>query len=156
MVGGLHLGPDVPQHVASGLDRPGRPLPGYQCVPEALPPAAVSSGGVRSCTESLGLPAQHLRQEKSLPLQVVPALWMGLDLRLCGLLRLPSLLLHPPLPLPVGAPPLAARLGRRLVVQLLQIAGSSGERHGKLLRTVGLRARSKQWAASAGAAGRRE
>lgn len=70
MVGGLHLGPDVPQHVAGGLDRPGRPLPGYQCVPEALPPAAVSSGDVRSCTESLGLPAQHLRQEKSLPLQV--------------------------------------------------------------------------------------
>lgn len=62
--------PDVPQYITGGLDRPGCPLPGEPYVPEALPPATFSSGDVWSCTQSLGLPAQCLCQEKSLPLQV--------------------------------------------------------------------------------------
>lgn len=64
------LGPDVPQHGAGGPDGPGGPVPGQHRVPAALPPAAISSGDVRPGTEPLGLPAQRLRQEKPLPLQV--------------------------------------------------------------------------------------
>lgn len=61
---------DVPPHAAGGPDRPGGPLPGQRAVPPALPSAVVSASDVRPSTELLGLPAQHLRQEKPLPVQV--------------------------------------------------------------------------------------
>lgn len=61
---------DVPLHTAGGPDRPGSPLPGQHCVPPALPSAVVSGSDVRPSTELLGLPAQHLCQEKSLPVSV--------------------------------------------------------------------------------------
>lgn len=63
-------GQDVPLHTAGGHDRPGSPLPGQHCVPPALPSAVVSCSDVRPGTELLGLPAQHLCQEKSLPVSV--------------------------------------------------------------------------------------
>lgn len=63
-------GQDVPLHTAGGPDRPGSPLPGQHCVPPALPSAGVSGSDVRPSTELLGLPAQHLCQEKPLPVSV--------------------------------------------------------------------------------------
>ncbi|CAF92516.1 unnamed protein product, partial [Tetraodon nigroviridis] len=87
---------------------------------------------------------------------VVPALWLGLDLHLCWLLRLPPVLLHPPLPRALRAAPVPAGGHRSAVALLLQAAGPSGERHGELLPASAGRSRVGGGAASAGAAGRCE
>lgn len=66
------MGSDGPQHSAGGPDGLGSQVTGYHSVPAAFPPAALHGGGVRPCTEPLGVSAQCVRQEKPLPLQVGP------------------------------------------------------------------------------------
>lgn len=81
--------------------------------------------------------------------QVVLALWLGLDVRLCRLLHLSPLLLHPSLPLIIPPSPQQAGGGRRTLAWFLQTAGPPGEHYRKLLWNVTRCSWGHQWAASA-------
>ncbi|KAG7233836.1 hypothetical protein INR49_006531 [Caranx melampygus] len=59
----------------------------------------------------------------------LPALWLGLDLRLRRFLRLPPLLLYPSFPRSLRPSPLQTRGGRCIVVYFLQTPGPAGECH---------------------------